>query len=255
MPSLPPSQYTNPKDRIGSMKVPLDLIPPVASAHAAMAHRDGAIKYGPYNWRVSGVRASVYIAACKRHLELWNSERQEVAADSKVHHLGHAIACLNIILDAQAAGKLVDDRPEVGAGLEHLLENLFRGIQGGVYRTPQTTPEPESNVTEPESNVTEPKPESGPSKEDPEWLKFIEPVLGSFPDGSFMPTAILARHIRGYFNSSELKLAPAVIVTALERVAFRGGDPWSWRVFRQTNSGNDGIRWRGGKAPDQHTPV
>jgi hypothetical protein len=75
-----------------------------------MAMMDGAKKYGPYNWRAKKVVASIYIDAAMRHLATW-FEGQETASDSKVHHLGHAIACCAILLDAQATGNLVDDRP------------------------------------------------------------------------------------------------------------------------------------------------
>ena len=75
-----------------------------------MAMMDGAEKYGPYNWRKISVRASIYIDAAKRHLDAW-FEGQECASDSKVHHLGHALACCAILLDAQACGRLIDDRP------------------------------------------------------------------------------------------------------------------------------------------------
>ena len=102
---------TNPKDSIGIKKVPLSLVPETALVFQALAHKDGAIKYGPANWRDEGVSARVYIDACRRHLAKWFDGSEEVADDSKVHHLGHAIACLNIILDAQCCGKLVDDRP------------------------------------------------------------------------------------------------------------------------------------------------
>lgn len=101
---------TNPKDAIGCDKIPLGLVPATAIAHQAMAHLDGALKYGAHNWRTAGVRASIYIDACKRHLDAW-ANGEETAKDSGVHHLGHAAACLNIILDAMECGKLVDDRP------------------------------------------------------------------------------------------------------------------------------------------------
>lgn len=101
---------TNPKDVLGVKKLPLHLIPSTAIALASLAHLDGALKYTPYNWRKAGVRASVYIDACLRHVLLW-ADGEEQASDSKVSHLGHAIACLNILVDAKACGKLVDDRP------------------------------------------------------------------------------------------------------------------------------------------------
>ena len=99
----------NPKDRHGYKKVDLSLLPDIAVFHGAHAFMDGARKYGPYNWRDNAVLARVYIAAAKRHLDYW-SAGEEKAKDSKVHHLGHAIACLAILLDAQATGNLLDDR-------------------------------------------------------------------------------------------------------------------------------------------------
>lgn len=99
----------NPKDRIAAKKVDLSLLPDIALFHGAHAMMDGARKYGPYNWRDNAVLARVYIAAAKRHLAYW-AAGEETAKDSGVHHLGHAIACLAILLDAQATGNLGDDR-------------------------------------------------------------------------------------------------------------------------------------------------
>lgn len=100
----------NPKTRFGIKKTPLHLVPPAAVKAEAEAFADGANKYGPYNWREKGVSASVYIAACKRHLDDW-WDGQQRASDSGVHHLGHARACLAIIIDAETFGNLNDDRP------------------------------------------------------------------------------------------------------------------------------------------------
>jgi hypothetical protein len=101
---------TNPKDIVGSTKVSLSKFPQIGIVHGAMAMMDGAQKYGPYNWRAKDVLASIYVDAIMRHLADW-FEGEEVAGDSKVHHLGHAIACCAILLDAQAHGNLIDDRP------------------------------------------------------------------------------------------------------------------------------------------------
>ncbi len=102
---------TNPKDLVGMKKVPLSLIPATALAHIAMAFKDGATKYGKANWRIEGVSAQVYIDACMRHLAKWYDEQEEEAPDSGVHHLGHAAACLCILIDSQMCNNLVDDRP------------------------------------------------------------------------------------------------------------------------------------------------
>lgn len=107
MPDLPDD---NPKTRFGVAKPPLHLIPSTALAHESCAFRDGAAKYGPYNWRIDRVSASTYVAAAKRHIESWFN-REEQAQDSGVHHLAHARACLAILIDAQECRMLNDDRP------------------------------------------------------------------------------------------------------------------------------------------------
>lgn len=104
----------NPKTAIGAMKVPLHLVPPSAKHFMALALADGAKKYGPYNWRAHPISASVYKAACERHLDaFWDGE--DNAADSGVHHIAHAMTCLALLLDALSIGKLNDDRPLKGA--------------------------------------------------------------------------------------------------------------------------------------------
>lgn len=100
----------NPKDIIGNTKVSMSKLPAVACAWGAMAMMDGAAKYGAYNFRDIPVSAHIYVDAAKRHLDLW-FEGQEMASDSKVHHLGHALACCAILMDAQECGTLIDDRP------------------------------------------------------------------------------------------------------------------------------------------------
>jgi hypothetical protein len=106
---LPP----NPKDIAGSSKPDLSLIPPVANVHEARAMMDGAGKYGAYNWRDQPVQALTYAAAAMRHIGQWidGEERDPV---SGVHHLGHARACLGILLDAIECEMLIDNRPRPG---------------------------------------------------------------------------------------------------------------------------------------------
>lgn len=110
---------TNPKDAIGSGKLPLHLWPATASALGSLGLLDGMLKYGRSNWRVAGVRASIYVDAAKRHLDKW-FEGQDNDADSGLPHFAHALACLAILVDAQAAGKLNDDRMVAGGYLEML---------------------------------------------------------------------------------------------------------------------------------------
>lgn len=109
------AEGTNPKDRVGSAKVPLHLIPPVSKVYQALAMADGAYKYDPYNWRETKVRMTVYIDAIERHLDALK-DGEDFAPDSTVHHLGHILAGAGIMVDALEAGTLVDDRPHRGKG-------------------------------------------------------------------------------------------------------------------------------------------
>ena len=115
----------NPKTLLGAQKAPLHLVPPSSIYYLSLGFKDGGIKYGPYNWRDSRVSASIYVAAAKRHIDAW-FDGQEVASDSKVQHLAHAMACLAIILDAKSVGMLNDDRPTKGA-MPTLLDNFLKG--------------------------------------------------------------------------------------------------------------------------------
>ena len=112
----------NPKDRLGQRKPPLHLIPPAAEIAESVVMALGASKYGPFSWRQSKVKASVYVSAARRHLAQW-FDGQDADPESGVSHLAHARACLGILLDAMAAGKLVDDRPPAGAAAE-LIEQF-----------------------------------------------------------------------------------------------------------------------------------
>lgn len=98
---------------MGRTKPSLKSIPVSALLHLGGAMSDGDRKYGLCNWREKPVSASVYYDAALRHLMSW-WDGEDVADDSKVHHLGHAMACFAIILDAEATGNLNDDRPIKG---------------------------------------------------------------------------------------------------------------------------------------------
>lgn len=104
------SKPTNPKDIIGSTKIDLGNVPDSMRVHAAAAFLEGALKYGRFNWRIAGVRASIYHAALIRHVAKWwaGQDRDPV---TRVRHLANALACIAIILDAEIYGKLNDDRP------------------------------------------------------------------------------------------------------------------------------------------------
>jgi hypothetical protein len=114
---------TNPKDAIGSNKVPLHLFPTTARTAGAIAFLNGACKYGRSNFRAVGVRASIYYDAASRHLDAW-FEGEEHDPDDGVHHLSAAIACIAILIDARAADKLNDDRMIHGGYRQHMADTL-----------------------------------------------------------------------------------------------------------------------------------
>lgn len=106
---------SNPKDVIGSNKVPLSLVPTVTKGLLTLGHLEGHLKYGLVNFRESGVRFSIYVDALERHVEkLKGGEWADPT--TKVPHLGNALACLSIIADAAYSGKLIDDRPKPNNG-------------------------------------------------------------------------------------------------------------------------------------------
>jgi len=102
---------TNPKDAVGTKKVPISVIPFTVLGELALALLEGARKYGRHNWRVAGVRASVYIdAVIMRHLApFWEGE--DIDRESGLSHITKAIAGLTVLRDSMIQGNWVDDRP------------------------------------------------------------------------------------------------------------------------------------------------
>ena len=108
--SDPQPKEGNPKDALGVQKFPLHVVPPRVLAELGVAMLEGSRKYGPYNWRASGARASVYYDAAMRHLMSW-WEGEEFDPESGICHVTKAIASLTVLRDAQLRSKMEDDRP------------------------------------------------------------------------------------------------------------------------------------------------
>jgi hypothetical protein len=102
---------SNPKDALGIKKVPISTIPAPVIAELGVAMLEGALKYGRHNYRVIGVRASVYYdAVMARHMPSW-WEGEDDDPDSGLSHVTKAIASLVVLRDAMINGTWVDDRP------------------------------------------------------------------------------------------------------------------------------------------------
>lgn len=104
------SKDTNPKDSVGTRKVPFSTISERVCAEVGLAMLEGARKYGRHNYREVGVRASVYYDACRRHLGAW-WEGEDTDPDSGLNHVSKAIACLFVLRDSMLMENWVDDRP------------------------------------------------------------------------------------------------------------------------------------------------
>lgn len=105
----PRPDSANPKHSQGMQKLPLHLWPQTATALGSLGMLEGASKYGRNNFRATPVYASIYYAALLRHTAAWfNGE--DADPQTGVPHLGNALSCLAILVDAGANGTLVDDR-------------------------------------------------------------------------------------------------------------------------------------------------
>lgn len=106
-----PHHPADPKQSAGAAKVPMSALPMAVIAELAVAHGEGAAKYGRHNWRKGEVLASTYYAATLRHLTAW-FEGEDIDPDSGLSHLVKAMASLAVLRDAQIHGTALDDRPE-----------------------------------------------------------------------------------------------------------------------------------------------
>lgn len=113
---------TNPKDAVGSRKLPWHVIPWRVLAGVVLAFFGGALKYRAFNYRIAGVRASVYVDAAFRHIaRFWEGEdwdpdvkgynKEDPSKGVLVHHLDEAIAGLMVLRDSMLLGNWTDDRP------------------------------------------------------------------------------------------------------------------------------------------------
>lgn len=114
--ALPP----NPKKIFGVRKPSPQFIPPIAIIEEAAVMAMGSAKYGPFNWNKDPVDATTYYSAAMRHLMSWFAG-ENIDPESGASHLAHVRACMGIIIDAQASGTLIDDRPKTASVAEAIV--------------------------------------------------------------------------------------------------------------------------------------
>lgn len=126
----------NPKDAAAQTKVPLHVFPMTAIMGGSIALFDGLLKYGLANYRATEVNASVYHSAALRHMFKWyagedidvdlqwdETEGAWVDRGSGLPNLWHALACIAILIDANAAKTLIDDR-EYPSGFLEMMRTM-----------------------------------------------------------------------------------------------------------------------------------
>jgi Domain of unknown function (DUF5664) len=129
--TTPEVKETNPKDAVGIRKWRIfSTIPMTVMWELGVAMMEGARKYGRHNYRVSGVRASVYVDAAMGHITQW-WEGEDTDADSGLSHITKAIASLVVLRDAMIQKQIVDDRPPatnvdmVRSDLQAVVDAMF----------------------------------------------------------------------------------------------------------------------------------
>lgn len=122
------SKDTNPKDAVGIKKAPMSTVPTRFVLGVGLAMMEGARKYGRHNYRIAGIRSSVYYDAFMRHMMSWY-EGEDIDPDSGLSHLYKAGACLAILDDAMANEMCNDDRPPRMKNVEWVKDmNKLAGV-------------------------------------------------------------------------------------------------------------------------------
>jgi len=135
-PTLLSVKDTNPKDAVGTQKWrQYCTVPTTIIWELGVAMLEGARKYGRHNYRIAGVRASVYVDAAKGHIDQW-WEGEDIDTESKLNHIVKAIASLAVLRDAMIQDKWVDDRPPK-TDLDKLRGELQDAVDGIFERIPE----------------------------------------------------------------------------------------------------------------------
>jgi len=128
------SKDTNPKDAVGIQKWrQFCTIPLTVMWEVGVAMLEGARKYGRHNYRVAGVRGSVYVDAAIGHVSSW-WEGEDRDPDTGLSHITKAIASLVVLRDAMIQDKFIDDRPpktdvaKIREELQARVDDIFERI-------------------------------------------------------------------------------------------------------------------------------
>lgn len=140
------SKDTNPKDAVGTKKVPASVLPRNVITEMALGMMEGARKYGRHNYRIAGVRASVYFDALNRHMDAW-WEGEDMDPDSGLSHITKALSCLAVLRDSMMRENWTDDRPpkskpfmaEANKKAEQIILKYPEGVEAYTERSTNET--------------------------------------------------------------------------------------------------------------------
>jgi hypothetical protein len=149
--SVAGTKPTNPKDVIGVRKVSMSYVPAPVLMEVALGMMEGGFKYRRHNYRVAGVRSSIYYDATMRHLmAFWEGE--DIDPQSGLPHLSKAMSSLVVWRDAQMQNKCADDRPPRSAS--GWIDRLNEHVEKLAVKYPNAEP-PYTQVDEDAKMVNE----------------------------------------------------------------------------------------------------
>ena len=90
-------------------KPDLAIIPYTALVACAEALMVGEKKYSRYNYLQGDLKATRIASAALRHIYAWLAGESHCPVDGQ-QHLGSVLACVSMLVDLEARGKLRDDR-------------------------------------------------------------------------------------------------------------------------------------------------
>lgn len=135
---------TNPKSLVGTFKWrQFFTIPQRVLWEVGVAMLGGGMKYGRHNYRVTGVRASVYVDASMGHISQW-VEGEDMDPESGLSHITMAITSLIVLRDGMLEDNFTDDRPPQ----HHGLDEHRKFLQDRVKALEAAYPEPAQPLTE-----------------------------------------------------------------------------------------------------------
>lgn len=136
---------SNPKDAIGTRKPrSFSSMSWGVLREASVGMLEGAMKYGRHNYRIAGVRASVYFDSTLEHMVSW-WEGEDIDPDSGLPHPVKAIDSLLVLCDAILNDMMEDDRPPVRmdgtkhrAKIKAIVDGLMDKYPATIRKAPYT---------------------------------------------------------------------------------------------------------------------